>query len=102
MLTSQEINDSSNARIKAFLPKFRAAAIPNPVTGDWGGWCDILADSNYNPILGPATAMCIISDWGFGTVSSSLLAFPKPNSDNPEGLYLFASGRPDRTRYLPV
>lgn len=102
MLTSQEINDRRNARIDAFLSQFEAAPVPDPDSGDWSAWRAILADGNYDPAIGPSAAMCIESDWGFGTVSSTLLALPAPGAENPAGIYLFASGRPDRCDYVPV
>ena len=102
MLTSQEINDLRNARIAAYLPQFEAASAPDPDSDDWSGWTTILADGRYDPAIGPAAAMCIASDWGFGTVSSALLAFPAPGSETPAGIYHFASGRPDENDYQPV
>lgn len=102
MLTSQEINDRRNARIAAYLPMFEAAEPPDPDAEDWSGWTSILADGRYDPAVGPSAAMCIVSDWGFGTVSSALLAFPAPGAENPAGIYRFAPGRPDEHAYRPV
>ena len=102
MLTSQEINDRRNARIDAFLSQFEAADIPDPDSADWSAWRALLADETCDSATDPSSAMCISSDWGFGTVSSTLLAMPRPGAENPAGIYLFAAGRPDRTEYLPV
>jgi uncharacterized protein with NRDE domain len=102
MLTSQEINDRQNARIDAFLPQFVAADIPDPGSADWSAWRALLADDTSDPATDPTSSMCITSDWGFGTVSSTLLAMPRPGAENPSGIYLFAAGRPDRTEFLPV
>ena len=99
MLTSQEINDRRNARIDAFLSDFEAAIPPDPDSGNWTGWRKILADGRTDASVGPSSAMCIASDWGFGTVSSTLLALPAPGADDPAGIYLFAEGRPDQTEY---
>jgi uncharacterized protein with NRDE domain len=102
MLTSQEVNDRRNARIAAYLAQFEAAAAPDPDTGDWSAWRAVLSDGTYDPAIGPSAAMCIESDWGFGTVSSTLLALPAPGAEDPRGIYLFAPGRPDTAEYLPV
>jgi uncharacterized protein with NRDE domain len=102
MLTSQEINDRRNTRIDAFLSRFEAADIPDPCSADWSAWRNLLADDTCNPAIDPSSSMCVTSDWGFGTVSSTLLAMPQPGAKNPAGIYLFAAGRPDRTEYLPV
>ena len=102
MLTSQEVNDRRNARIDAFLSDFERAHPPEPDTGDWTAWRAILADGRTDASVGPSSAMCITSDWGFGTVSSTLLALPAPGAENPAGIYLFADGRPDQAEYQPV
>ena len=102
MLTSQEINDGRNSRIRAFLPKFEAASPPDPDTGDWTDWRALLADGTTDINIGPSSAMCIASSWGFGTVSSTLMALPAAYSENPTGIYLFAPGRPDQTDYQSV
>ena len=102
MLTSQEINDRRNVRIDAFLSDFEAATPPDPDSGDWTSWQKILADGRTDASVGPPSAMCIASDWGFGTVSSTLLALPAIGADDPAGIYLFAEGRPDQTDYKPV
>lgn len=102
MLTSQERNDTTNARIALYLPRFEAAAEPDPDAGDWSAWQAILASREYDDEAGASGSMCIVTDWGFGTVSSSLLALPSPEAENPLGMYLFAAGRPDETPYEPV
>jgi hypothetical protein len=102
MLTSQERNDMANARTAHYLPRFEAAAEPDPDAGDWSAWRALLASRDYDPAAGPSGSMCIVTDWGFGTVSSSLLALPSPEADNPLGIYLFAAGRPGETPYEPV
>ena len=102
MLTSREINDRRNARIKMHLPQFESADVPDPESGDWKAWRQILSDKNCDPATDPSSAMCIISDWGFGTVSSTLLALPAPGADTPLGIFLFAPGRPDQLAYAPV
>lgn len=102
MLTSREINDRRNTRIKNYLPQFESADVPDPNSGDWIAWQQILSDKNCDPTTDPSSAMCIVSDWGFGTVSSTLLALPAPGADNPLGIYMFAPGRPDQSAYAPV
>ena len=102
MLTSQERNDMANPRTARYLPRFEAAAEPDPEAGDWSAWRALLASRDCDPAVGPSGSMCIVTDWGFGTVSSSLLALPSPESENRLGIYLFAPGRPDETPYEPV
>jgi len=107
MLTSGDPNDMAHARIAAHLPLFRAAPVPDPETGEWTAWAEILAMRAYDPVDGPRGAMCIGTGNGdgFGTVSSSLIALAAPGSNTEDGTadrWLFAAGPPDRTEYLPV
>lgn len=100
MLTARELNDDSSPRIARYLPRFRAAAEPDPVNGDWAEWRALLEsrDSDSDAF----GAMCIVSDTGFGTLSSSLMALPAPGAEDPRGQWLFADGRPGEAPYEPV
>lgn len=96
MLTALELDDDSSPRIKTYLPRFRAAAVPAPEAGDWSGWTALLADGGGGPDGEEAAAMCFTRDSGFGTVSSSLIALPAMGAEIPP-IWRFAAGRPDRT-----
>lgn len=100
MLTARELNDESSPRIAHYLPRFRAAAEPEPSDGDWADWRDLLAgrDSDSDAF----GAMCIVSGTGFGTLSSSLMALPAPGAEDSRGTWLFAHGRPGEAPYEPV
>ncbi len=102
MLTSLELNDRSNARIATHLPRFQAADIPDPDSGDWSAWTTLLKGRDHDPTTGPSGAICIASDWGFGTVCSSLIALPSPEAEESREIFLFAPGRPDEHEYRPV
>ena len=49
----------------------------------------------------PEAAMAVATDWGFATVSSSLIALPAAAPGAPP-LWRFAAGPPDANDYLPV
>jgi len=102
MLTAYDCNDETSPRIRRFLPRFRAAAPPDPDRGDWQAWIDLLADRTGEPEAGPGGAMSIITPGGFGTVSSALLALPAPGEADRRPLWLFAAGRPGEAPYQPV
>lgn len=113
MLTARDIDDRTSPRIGRYLPLFEKAAIPDPVTGDWKEWRDLMAATDYNPKAGPRGAMTIrLADSdeagggnGFGTVSSSLIALPRPTGPGEVPLkpvWLFAPGAPDEMAYEPV
>jgi uncharacterized protein with NRDE domain len=102
MLTAHELNDTASPRIRAHLARFRAAPEPDPETDDWRGWRDLLGSTDFDPADGPTGAMNIETAFGFATLSSSLIALPGPTPRPTAPLWRFASGRPDRVRFVPV
>lgn len=79
MLTAHDRNDAAGSkRIAAFLPRFERAPIPDPETGDWQGWAELLASREIAPGGGPYDTMNIVAENGFGTLSSALIALPRP------------------------
>jgi hypothetical protein len=105
MLTSANLNDAHNFRIATYLPRFREAAVPDPDAGDWTAWQSILGSRFSRAEAGPSGAMSIVTDYGYGTVSSSLIALASPEAavrDGTKDIWLFAEGRPDNTEYKPV
>ncbi len=104
MLTSADLNDTSHARIGLYLPKFQAAAAPNPDAGDWAAWQKILSNKEFNPTAGPSGAMCVVTDYGYGTVSGSLIALAgaEASSDDVADIWLFAPGPPDSADFAPI
>jgi hypothetical protein len=105
MLTSANLNDTQNFRIAAYLPRFTEATPPDPDTGDWSSWRSILGSRQTRPEAGPSGAMSIVTDYGYGTVSSSLIALAAPDAKFRQGvrdIWLFAKGRPDEADFAPV
>jgi uncharacterized protein with NRDE domain len=105
MITSADLNDTRNFRIATYLPQFQSAAVPDPDAGDWSSWLEILGSRHSSPDAGPSGAMCIVTDYGYGTVSSSLIALASPEAalqQSVKDIWLFAKGRPDTTSYEPV
>lgn len=107
MLTAHDRNDRTKSpRIRNNLPRFEAATTPDPETGDWAAWREILASRLYPADEGPQAAMTVAGDNGFGTVSASLIALPAPPKSLTEQpkhpIWLFAPGPSDRTDFAPV
>ena len=97
MITSRGIDNVDGCpRVKRHLDTFKNATLPDPLQGNWKDWIDILSCKAKD---NEKDAMTIIADKGFGTVSSSLVAIGKDNSDNK---FLFASGRPSEVSYEDV
>lgn len=103
MMTSADINDTKHPRIATHLPMFEAADPPDPDTGDWSAWQRILARRQVDPAAGPVGAMCVATDYGYGTVSCSLIALAAVDAPEPRrDVWLFAPGPPGDTPYEPV
>lgn len=98
IFTSADRNDITKPRVEAYLPLFEAATPPDPETGDWAPWIPLMGDRTGASRDEP---MCIVSDYGYGTVSSSLIGVPQPKP-GAKPRWLFAAGRPDITPYEPI
>ncbi|NKB50352.1 MAG: hypothetical protein GKS02_13425 [Alphaproteobacteria bacterium] len=102
MITSGELNDADSPRIPQFLRRFRDAPPPDVDSGDWSAWEDLLASRLYDAADGPNEAMCIVTDRGYGTVSSSLIALPSPELVEQDYVWRFAAGRPGEAPFERV
>ncbi len=102
MITAYDLNDASSPRIRRFLGRFEAAAEPDPASGDWSDWEAILASREHDSTAGPGGAMCVVTDHGFETVSSSLIALPAADRHGARPIWLFSHGRPGESTYEPV
>ena len=100
MLTSHARNDTASPRIRRYLPRFEAAPPPEPESEDWSAWESLLADRRPDSGEGPLADMTIVTDRGYGTCSSSLIALPGPGSRHP--VWRFAAGPPHETAYEKV
>ncbi len=102
MITSGELNDRADARIRTYLPLFEKANPPHPENGDFAAWQRLLAGRMFHTGAGSEGAMCITSEDGFGTVSSSLIALPAPGKGIGKPLWMFCPGRPGEAAYEAV
>ncbi|MHA1113377.1 MAG: NRDE family protein [Alphaproteobacteria bacterium] len=100
VLTSHDRNDTASPRIRRYLPRFEAAPAPQPENGDWSAWEALLADRTPGSDEGPLADMTIVTDQGYGTCSSSLIALPAPGPGRP--IWRFAAGPPHETPYKTV
>ncbi len=103
MITAYDRNDLASARIRSFLPRFEAARPPDPEGSDWRDWAELLASRGAEGREGKEeSAMCVATDFGFGTSSSSLMALPGRDLAELRPIWLFAAGRPGEAPYEPV
>jgi hypothetical protein len=103
VLTAWDLNDTeSSERTRLYLPRFRAAEPPDPGLGDWSAWESLLASVEVGPgVEDPNGAMHVVTGWGFGTVSSSLVALSRPGLDL-QPVWRFARTWPAREPYRAV
>ena len=97
MITAHDPNEIKAPRIARYLPRFEAAASPDPDRGDWSAWRALLADRDPPCETSLNVAPRPYQRGSFGTVSASLLALAPA-----QRRWLFAAGAPDRTAFLPV
>ncbi len=103
MITSGELNQKESARLRNYLGPFRDAAAPDVDAGDWSAWEALLASRLYDATADdPTEALCIVTDRGYGTVSSSLIALPSPEHTEQDAVWRFAPGCPGDVNYAPV
>jgi len=91
MLTSWDLNAPASVRTRHFLPQFEAARAPDPDTGDWNAWADLMMSPAFEAGSGPSEAMLITTDRGFGTLSSSLIALESPSIENARKIWRFSA-----------
>ncbi len=96
MVTAHDPNDLASPRTARHLPRFEAAAVPEPEAGDWAGWEALLADSGHEQ--GRAETLNVPPLGGFGTVSSSLLGL----AADGRRVWRFAAGAPHRAAFAAV
>jgi hypothetical protein len=101
MITARDLNDREASRIRFHLPRFQAAPVPAPDSGDWFGWEALLASRAHEPDAGPEGAMTIVTQHGFGTTSSSLIALASTARPR-KPIWRFGGGAPGAIRYDDV
>lgn len=103
MLASTDLNDLGHKRIGRYLPRFQGLSAPEPEAGLWGDWIGALSAREYDRTEPDSrNAMTVVTDWGYGTVSSSLIAVPAPDGSDRKPVLLFAGGRPGESTYETV
>ncbi len=94
MVTARDLNDESSPRTGLYRPLFAAAEPPDPARGDWSSWERLLTSRLSAGDAGPRGAMCVVTDTGFGTTSSALIALPAVGYPEIAPIWRFAPGRP--------
>ena len=94
MIAAGDLDDGATPRLKHYRPRFAAAAPPDPDRGDWSDWERLLLDEGAGAHDESARAMRFLTDRGFGTVSSALIALPSPERGDQMPRFRFAAHHP--------
>jgi hypothetical protein len=96
MVTAHDPNDLASPRTARHLPRFRAAAPPDPDRDDWAAWEALLGDDSVAESR--ADTLCVPPIGGFATVSASLVGL----AADGRRVWRFADGAPNRTGFQPL
>ena len=104
MVTAHDLNDDTSARIGRYRPLFEAAPPPEPARGadGWDAWVALMSEFKEWQGGSERDSMAFTTDFGFQTVSSSLIALPKPFDPALKPQWLFCPGRPRPGGFRPI
>jgi hypothetical protein len=93
----------SSPRTRHYLPLFQKAPPPNPQLGEWTAWENLVASREMGAGQTDANAAIHVeTDWGFGTVSTSLIALPSLANTNLTPKWRFTEAWPIRQPYRDI
>ncbi len=99
MITARGMDAAGDRRAERHRPTFATAPAPDPGTGDWTAWIDILG---RGPAEGRADALWLPPEDGFGTVSSALIALPAALGRDVRPVFLYSDARPGTAAFRSV
>jgi len=102
MIAAGDLDDSETPRLRRYRPRFAAASAPDPGSSDWATWEALLADVETTPHDGPTGAMRFITERGFATVSSSLIALPSSAKAGTRPVFRFRGWQPAASPWRDV
>jgi uncharacterized protein with NRDE domain len=102
MIAAGDLDESETPRLARYRPRFAAAAVPDPGSGDWAAWEALLADDEATPQDGPTGAMRFATERGFATVSSALIALPSAARAGIRPVFRFRAWQPEPTPWRDV
>jgi uncharacterized protein with NRDE domain len=102
MIAAGDLNETETPRLRRYRPRFAAAPAPDPDRGDWDGWAALLADTETTSHDGPAGAMRFVTERGFATVSSALLALPAAARRGVKPVFQFRAWQPEASLWQSI
>jgi uncharacterized protein with NRDE domain len=102
MIAAGDLDDRETPRLCRYHPRFAAAPAPDPDRDDWDAWAALLADTETSAHDGPAGAMRFITERGFATVSSALLALPAAGRRGVKPIFRFRAWQPQASPWESI
>jgi uncharacterized protein with NRDE domain len=102
MIAAGDLDDTETPRLRHYRPLFAAATPPDPDRGDWTAWETLLMDERPGASDGPIGAMRFVTDRGFATVSSALIALPAVGEAERKPIFRFAALQPQATPWRDI
>jgi len=102
MIAAGDLDDVETPRLNRYRPRFVAAPVPEPDRGEWSAWEALLTETETTPHDGPSGAMRFVTDRGFATVSSALIALPAMSGPGVKPVFRFRSWQPQESAWESV
>ena len=102
LIAAGEIDDLRPPRLALAKPRFRAAPPPDPDRDDWSAWQDILGDDGVPPGAPAEAALRFVTERGYGTISSAIIALPAIATSERRPIFRFAGWQPEPTPWRRV
>jgi hypothetical protein len=94
LIDSGDLNHPNNRRVTLAVPRFLAAAPPDPDRDDWAEWQNLLSSAESPPGEPPEAALRFRTGHGYGTVSSALIALPEIDAGERKPRFRYAQWQP--------
>jgi uncharacterized protein with NRDE domain len=102
MIAAGDLDESETPRLNRYRPRFAAAASPAPRNDDWARWESLLGDDEIIAGGDPTSAMRFVTERGFATVSSALIALPAMDRPDAKRVFRFRTWKPDTSPWHDV
>ena len=102
IIAAGDLNALDTPRLRRYRPLFERAPPPDPDGGDWASWEKLLLDQHFDPSEGPRGAMRFVTERGFATVSSALIALPSAERRGVKPVFRFAAHQPTSSPWQDV
>jgi uncharacterized protein with NRDE domain len=102
LIAAGDLDDPETPRLRRYRPRFAAAPAPDPGSADWQAWEALLAEDETAPQFGPTGALRFVTDRGFATVSSALLALPGPGRAGVSPVFRFRAWQPEASPWTDI